>query len=120
LKEEVYVTQPEGFIKKEDNGMVYKLKKALYGLRQAPRAWNIKHDNTLKSLNFKKCALEQAIYTRSTKDSLLLIGVYVDDLIITGTPKKEIDKFKAQMEEKFEMSDLGLLAYYLGIEVTQD
>ncbi|GJY12915.1 ribonuclease H-like domain, reverse transcriptase, RNA-dependent DNA polymerase, partial [Tanacetum coccineum] len=87
--------------------------------KQAPRAWNIKLDNTLKSLDFKKCALEQAIYTKKSKDSILLIGVYVDDLIITGTPKKEIDKFKAQMEEKFEMSDLGLLAYYLGIEVTQ-
>nr|GFA32675.1 ribonuclease H-like domain, reverse transcriptase, RNA-dependent DNA polymerase [Tanacetum cinerariifolium] len=73
----------------------------------------------LKSLDFKKCALEQAIYTKKTMDSILLIGVYVDDLIITGTPKREIDKFKAQMEEKFEMSDLGLLAYYLGIEVTQ-
>ncbi|GJW76447.1 ribonuclease H-like domain, reverse transcriptase, RNA-dependent DNA polymerase [Tanacetum coccineum] len=119
LKEEVYVTQPEGFIKREDNGKVYRLIKALYGLRQAPRAWNIKLDNTLKSLDFKKCALEQAIYTKTSRDSTLLIGLYVDDLIITGTPKKEIDKFKAQMEEKFEMSDLELLAYYLGIEVTQ-
>lgn len=70
----------------------------------------------MKSLDFKKCALKQAIYT---KDSTLLVGVYVDDLIITGTPKKEIDRFKAQMEDKFEMSDLGLLAYYLGIEVSQ-
>ncbi|GJY96075.1 zinc finger, CCHC-type containing protein [Tanacetum coccineum] len=119
LKEEVYVTQPEGFITRQDQGKVYRLIKALYGLRQAPRAWNIKLDNTLKSLDFKKCALEQAIYTKTSKDSTLLIGVYVDYLIITGTPKKEIDKFKAQMEEKFEMSDLGLLAYYLGIEVTQ-
>ncbi|GJS04946.1 ribonuclease H-like domain, reverse transcriptase, RNA-dependent DNA polymerase [Tanacetum coccineum] len=89
------------------------------GIRQAPRAWNIKLDNTLKSLDFKKCALEQAIYTRTERDSILLVGVYVDDLIITGTPKKEIDKFKDQMKEIFEMSDLGLLAYYLGIEVTQ-
>ncbi|GJW51328.1 zinc finger, CCHC-type containing protein [Tanacetum coccineum] len=119
LKEEVYVTQPEGFTKKGNDGKVYRLIKALYGLRQAPRAWNIKLDNTLKSLDFKKCALEQAIYTKASKASLLLVGVYVDDLIITGTPKKEIDKFKAQIEEKFEMSDLGLLAYYLGIEVTQ-
>nr|GEZ64522.1 ribonuclease H-like domain, reverse transcriptase, RNA-dependent DNA polymerase [Tanacetum cinerariifolium] len=120
LKEEVYVTQPEGFTKKGNDGKVYRLIKALYGLRQAPRAWNIKLDNTLKSLDFKKCALEQAIYMKASKDSLLLVGVYVDDLIITGTPKREIDKFKAQMEEKFEMSDLGLLAYYLGIEVTQN
>ncbi|GJS99877.1 ribonuclease H-like domain, reverse transcriptase, RNA-dependent DNA polymerase [Tanacetum coccineum] len=73
----------------------------------------------MKSLDFKKCALEQAIYTRTERDSILLVGVYVDDLIITGTPKKEIDKFKDQMKEIFEMSDLGLLAYYLGIEVTQ-
>ncbi|GJR78475.1 zinc finger, CCHC-type containing protein [Tanacetum coccineum] len=119
LKEEVYVIQPEGFMMRQDQGKVYRLIKALYGLRQAPRAWNIKLDNTLQSLDFKKCALEQAIYTKTSKDSTLLIGVYVDDLIITGTPKKEIDKFKAQMEEKFEMSDLGLLAYYLGREVTQ-
>nr|GFC21671.1 ribonuclease H-like domain, reverse transcriptase, RNA-dependent DNA polymerase [Tanacetum cinerariifolium] len=70
-------------------------------------------------LGFKKYALEQAIYTKTSKDATLLIGVYVDDLIITGTTKKEIDKFKAQMEEKFKMNDLGLLAYYLGIEVTQ-
>nr|GFC63091.1 ribonuclease H-like domain, reverse transcriptase, RNA-dependent DNA polymerase [Tanacetum cinerariifolium] len=104
---------------KQDNGKVYRLIKALYGLRQAPRAWNIKLDNTLKSLNFKKCALEQAIYTKTSKDSTLLIGVYVDDLIIPDTPKEEINKFKAQMKEKFKMSDLGLLAYYLGIEVTQ-
>nr|GEU40972.1 ribonuclease H-like domain, reverse transcriptase, RNA-dependent DNA polymerase [Tanacetum cinerariifolium] len=117
--EEVYVTQPEGFIKRQDNGKVYRLIKALYGIRQAPRAWNIKLDNTLKSLNFKKCALEQAIYTKTSKDSTLLIGVYVDDLIITDKPKEGINKFKAQMEEKFKMSDLGLLAYYLGIEVRQ-
>ncbi|GKD10290.1 ribonuclease H-like domain, reverse transcriptase, RNA-dependent DNA polymerase [Tanacetum coccineum] len=71
------------------------------------------------SQDFKKCALEQAIYTRTERDSILLVGVYVDDLIITGTPKREIDKFKDQMKEIFEMSDLGLLAYYLGIEVTQ-
>ncbi|GJZ21641.1 ribonuclease H-like domain, reverse transcriptase, RNA-dependent DNA polymerase [Tanacetum coccineum] len=67
LKEEVYVTQPEGFTKEQDKGKVYRLIKALYGLRQAPRAWNIKLDNTLKSLDFKKCALEQAIYTKTSK-----------------------------------------------------
>ncbi|GJY78472.1 zinc finger, CCHC-type containing protein [Tanacetum coccineum] len=119
LKEEVYVTQPEGFIQQGNSGKVYKLTKALYGLRQAPRAWNMKLDQTLKSLDFKKCNLEQAVYTKRSKTSTLIVGVYVDDLIITGTPRKEIDLFKSQMKDKFEMSDLGLLAYYLGIEVTQ-
>ncbi|GJZ41320.1 zinc finger, CCHC-type containing protein [Tanacetum coccineum] len=117
LKEEVYVTQPEGFIQQGNSGKVYKLTKALYGLRQAPRAWNVKLDQTLKSLDFKKCNLEQAVYTKRSKTSTLIVGVYVDDLIITGTPRKEIDLFKSQMKDKFEMSDLGLLAYYLGIEV---
>ncbi|GJY79920.1 zinc finger, CCHC-type containing protein [Tanacetum coccineum] len=119
LKEEVYVTQPEGFVQQGNSGKVYKLTKALYGLRQAPRAWNVKLDQTLKSLDFKKCNLEQAVYTKRNKTSTLIVGVYVDDLIITGTPRKELEVFKSQMEEKFEMSDLGLLAYYLGIEVTQ-
>ncbi|GJR63270.1 zinc finger, CCHC-type containing protein [Tanacetum coccineum] len=119
LKEEVYVTQPEGFVQQGNSGKVYKLTKALYGLRQAPRAWNVKLDQTLKSLDFKKCNLEQAVYTKRSKTSTLIVGVYVDDLIITGTPRKEVDAFKSQMKDKFEMSDLGLLAYYLGIEVTQ-
>ncbi|GKA42326.1 zinc finger, CCHC-type containing protein, partial [Tanacetum coccineum] len=119
LKEEVYVTQPEGFVQQGNSRKVYKLTKTLYGLRQAPRAWNVKLDQTLKSLDFKKCNLEQAVYTKRNKTSTLIVGVYVDDLIITGTPRKEIDLFKSQMKDKFEMSDLRLLAYYLGIEVTQ-
>nr|GEY08881.1 ribonuclease H-like domain, reverse transcriptase, RNA-dependent DNA polymerase [Tanacetum cinerariifolium] len=73
LKEEVYVTQPEGFIKRQDNEKVYRLIKALYGKRQAPRAWNIKLDNTLKSLYFKKGALQQAVYTKTSNNSTLLI-----------------------------------------------
>nr|GEY28500.1 ribonuclease H-like domain, reverse transcriptase, RNA-dependent DNA polymerase [Tanacetum cinerariifolium] len=112
LKEEVYVRQPKGFIKRQGNGKVYRLTKALYGLRQAPRAWNIKLDNTLKSLDFNKYI---KVIKRLNNNSRILCS----DLIITDTPKKEIDKFKAQMEEKFKMSDLGLLAYYIGIEVTQ-
>nr|GFB40266.1 ribonuclease H-like domain, reverse transcriptase, RNA-dependent DNA polymerase [Tanacetum cinerariifolium] len=120
LKEEVYVTQPEGFIQQGNSGKVYKLTKALYGLRQAPRAWNMKLDQTLKSLDFKKCNLEQAVYTKRSKTSTLIVGVYVDDLIITGTPRKELEVFKSHMEDKVEMSDLGLLAYYLGIEIPMD
>nr|GEU80601.1 ribonuclease H-like domain, reverse transcriptase, RNA-dependent DNA polymerase [Tanacetum cinerariifolium] len=119
LKEEVYVTQPKGFKKPGNENKVYRLVKALYGLKQAPRAWNMKLDQTLKSLDLKKCTLEQAIYTRIRKDSMLLVGFYVDDLIVTRSSKEDLQKFKSQMEERFEMSDLGLLAYYLGIEVTQ-
>ncbi|KAJ0614192.1 putative reverse transcriptase, RNA-dependent DNA polymerase [Helianthus annuus] len=75
----------------------------------------MKLDQMLKPLNIKKLTLEQAIYTRTTKTSTLIVGVYVVDLIVNGTSKKELNIFMCQMEKKFEMSNLGLLAYNLGI-----
>ncbi|XP_039145607.1 uncharacterized mitochondrial protein AtMg00810-like [Dioscorea cayenensis subsp. rotundata] len=74
---------------------------------------------SLLSLGFEKSPLEHAVYKRCAGESKLLIGVYVDDLIITGSDDKEVDRFKKQMIELFQMSNLGLLSYYLGIEVSQ-
>lgn len=119
LLEEVYVMQPEGFEKKGEENKVYRLIKALYGLRQAPRAWNAKLDKCLKELGFEKCQHEQAVYTKCRNGSVLIVGVYVDDLLVVGSCKEEIKVFKEQMNMQFEMSDLGLLSYYLGIEVHQ-
>jgi len=70
------------------------LRKALYGLRQAPRAWNIKLDASLASLGFTKCATGHALYTRRSKGGLVIVGMYVDDLIITGAEQRDIDAFK--------------------------
>lgn len=119
LHEEVYVTQPEGFVKKGQEQMVYKLLKALYGLRQAPRAWNARLDKCLRDLGFKRCLHEQAVYTKCKDKSMLIVGVYVDDLLVVGSNKVDIEDFKMQMNTQFEMRDLGLLSYYLGIEVNQ-
>lgn len=90
LKEEVYVSQPEGFVKKGQDNKVYRLTKALYGLRQAPRAWNLKLDGTLKSLGFKRCSKEHAIYTKREAKDLIITDVYVDDLIVTSSSIKKI------------------------------
>ncbi|GJZ39769.1 zinc finger, CCHC-type containing protein [Tanacetum coccineum] len=120
LKEEVYVTQPTGFEVKGKEEMVYKLHKALYGLRQAPRSWNAKLDKVLKELGFRKCAQDQAVYKLQSKNTTLIIGVYVDDIIVTGSSEKQIQEFKVRMNSIFEMSDLGKLNYYLGIEVKQE
>ncbi|KAG7598736.1 Integrase catalytic core [Arabidopsis suecica] len=119
LKENVYVFQPEGFEKKGSSNKVYKLNKALYGLRQAPRAWNNKLNHILLELQFVKCSKEPTVYRREAKEHLLIIAVYVDDLFVTGTSLEGINSFKAEMSSRFDMSDLGKLSYYLGIEVIQ-
>lgn len=120
LLEEVFVEQAPGFAQTGHEHKVFKLHKALYGLHQAPRAWNQKLDEKLGTLGFKRSPSEHAIYCRGTGAERLVVGVYVDDLIITGTSSNSINKFKVQMAEIFKMSDLGLLTYYLGIEVKQN
>ena len=118
LTETVFVQQPPGF-SMGSRGSVLKLKKALYGLKKAPRAWNVKLDRELVALGFQKSKLEHAVYRRSNRKSFLLVGVYVDNLVISGPSVDEIKHFKQEMQKKFSMSDLGLLSYYLGIEVQQ-
>ena len=120
LKEEVYVHQPPGFTIPGQEGKVLRLRKALYGLRQAPRAWNAKLDSTLKKMGFEQSPHEAAVYRRGSGGNALLVGVYVDDLVITGTKDAEVAAFKEDMKATFQMSDLGLLSFYLGIEVHQD
>ena len=71
------------------------------------------------NLGFVKSKYEHAVYRRSNKKSFLLVGVYVDDLVISGPHLSDIIQFKQEMQRKFNMSDLGLLSYYLGIEVKQ-
>jgi len=117
LKEEVYMRQPPSFA---IPGAVYRLRKALYGIRQAPLAWNAKLDATLKEMGFQQSAHKAAMYWRGTGHAILLVEVYVDDLIIADADAEEVEKFKAAMKQRFDMSDLGLLSFYLGIEVRQD
>lgn len=119
LKETVYVMQPEGFEVKGSEQKIYKLKKALYGLKQPPRAWNDKLNRIQLGFSFTRCLKEPSVYRKEIGGKLLVVAVYVDDLFITGTCMEMITEFKGEMASKFEMSDLGRLTYYLGIEVTQ-
>ena len=115
----MYVTQPPGFQTPEKDTKVLKLNKALHGLKQAPRAWNSKLDSELVSLGFTKCQVEHVVYRKGSGNTLLVVGVYVDDLIICRPSVNKIAEFKQQMTQSFSMSDLGLLTYYLGMEVRQ-
>jgi hypothetical protein len=117
LKEVVYVQQPLGFINDNNLGKVLRLHKALYGLRQAPWAWNAKLDSTLLSLSFKCCISKHGIYTHGNTERRLIIGVCVDDLIIIWSNVHVLSSFKKEMCKSFKMSDLNALSYYLGVEV---
>ena len=116
INEEVYVSQPKDFENKDEPEKVYKLSKALW-FEQAPRAWNSCLDKYLKSLGFKICDQEDSVYTWKKNGSTLIIGVYVDDLLVSVSNLENVKEFKREMKVRFEMSDLGLLTYYLGIEV---
>lgn len=115
----MYLSQPEGFKVKGSEDKVYKLNKALYGLRKALRAWNEKINKVLERLSFVKCSKEPSLYRKRSKEHLVVVTVYVDDLLVTGTKLELIEEFKKEISDIFEMSDLGLLTYYLGIEVHQ-
>ena len=117
LAETVFVRQPLGFAVKGEEHRVLRLRKALYGLRQAPQAWNAKLDAMLDELGFQRCATEHTLYTRRWEKEELIVGVYLDDLIITDARAEDIDSFKREMVARFRMSDLSALSYYLGIEV---
>ncbi|KAL8157797.1 hypothetical protein AgCh_002489 [Apium graveolens] len=119
IEEEVYVLQTEGFEKENQEQKLYKLLKALYGLKQNPRAWYTRLKRCLEKLRFQKCPYEQAVYTKREGNGFLVIGVYVDDLLIMGSSIENINKFKTQMKNEFDMSVLGKLSYYLGTEVEQ-
>lgn len=119
LAEEVYVQQPPGFVDDDNEQIVLKLCKALYSLRQAPRAWSSKVDSSLVELGIARTPLDHVVYRRAKDSISFLVGVYVDDLIITGSRTADIVEFKEHLMKMYIMSDLGLLSYYLGIEVNQ-
>ncbi|GAU44417.1 hypothetical protein TSUD_100640 [Trifolium subterraneum] len=117
LDEEVYVKQPPSFEIKGQEEKVFKLKKTLYGLKQAPRSWNKTIDSFLIKLDFIKCTSEHGVYVKgSNNEDLILLCLYVDDLLITGSNKNILQKFKTDIMREFEMSDLGELSYFLGME----
>jgi hypothetical protein len=117
LNEEIYVEQPAGF--ENSTNKVYLLKKALYGLKQAPRAWYSRLGNHLLSLGFNRSMNGVTLYVKHADGYKLIVSVYVDDLLITGDKEQLVEEFKTNMKDMFEMNELGLLIYFLGMEVTQ-
>ncbi|PNX79093.1 putative copia-type polyprotein [Trifolium pratense] len=108
---------PPGYEVKGQEFKVYKLKNALYGLKQAPRAWNKRIDKFLNEIGFVKCITEHGVYVKKdAAKGLIVICLYVDDLLITGSNESYISEFKSDLRKGFEMTDLGHMTYFLGIE----
>ncbi|GJS16241.1 retrovirus-related pol polyprotein from transposon TNT 1-94 [Tanacetum coccineum] len=119
LKEEVYVSQPEGFMDQDNPSHVYKLKNALYGLKQAPRAWYDMLSSFLISQHFSKGAVDPTLFTRKAGNDLLLVQIYVDDIIFASTNTAMCNEFANLMTTKFKMSMMGQMSFFLGLQISQ-
>ncbi|XP_078160139.1 uncharacterized protein LOC144555617 [Carex rostrata] len=117
LEEEVYMTLPPGHKNISNPSMVCKLKKAIYGLKQSPRAWYAKLSFSLLKNNFIKSTADSSLFVKQSQNYIIIILVYVDDIIITGNNDEEINKVKLYLKNEFDIKDLGKLSYFLGIEI---
>ncbi|KAG7583619.1 Integrase catalytic core [Arabidopsis suecica] len=117
LEEEVYMRPPPGLEDKEAPGKVLKLNKAIYGLKQSPRAWYHKLSTTLLGRGFKRSEADHTLFTLPSQEGIVVILVYVDDIIISGNDKVGIQDTKDFLKSVFDIKDLGELKYFLGIEV---
>nr|GFA09793.1 retrovirus-related Pol polyprotein from transposon TNT 1-94 [Tanacetum cinerariifolium] len=117
LKEDVYVCQPKGFIDADHPRHVYKLKKALYGLKQAPRAWYDELSKFLLQNHFFKGTIDPTLFIRRFQDDILVVQVYVDDIIFSSTHPRYIQLFSDLMKNRFEMSMMGEMTFFLGLQV---
>ncbi|GJW42871.1 putative ribonuclease H-like domain-containing protein [Tanacetum coccineum] len=119
IKEEVYVYQPPGFEDPEFPDKVYKVEKALYGLHQAPRAWYETLSTYLLDNGFKRGQIDKTLFIKRIKGDILLVQIYVDDIIFGSTRKEMCTEFEKMMHKRFQMSSMGELTFFLGLQVAQ-
>ena len=116
LQEEVFIEQPPGFEDKSHPDYVCRLHKALYGLKQAPRAWFNKFTNFLLEFGFKCSPADPSLFTYHCKGQSMVLLLYVDDVLLTGTSSELITRLVDDLSNTFAMKDLGEIHYFLGIQ----
>jgi len=119
IKEEVYVAQPPGFTNYEFPDHVYKLKKALYELKQAPRSWYERLSEFLIQSGFRRGQVDSTLFIKKAKNDLLFVQIYVDDIIFGSTNTLLCKEFSKNMQDEFEMSMMGELHFFLGLQIKQ-
>ncbi|GJU05700.1 putative ribonuclease H-like domain-containing protein [Tanacetum coccineum] len=120
IDEEIYVSQPPGFVDPDHPKKVYKVVKALYGLHQAPRAWYATLSTFLEKHGYKRGTIDKTLFIKWDKKDIMLVQVYVDDIIFGSTKKSWCDEFEALMKSRFQMSSMGELTFFLGLQVKQN
>ncbi|GJS56620.1 putative ribonuclease H-like domain-containing protein [Tanacetum coccineum] len=119
LREEVYVSQLEGFVDPDNPTHVYKLKKALYGLKHAPRVWYDMFSSFLLSQKFSKGDVDPTLFTKKEGKDILMVQIYVDDIIFASTDPSLCDIFADKMSFKFKMSMMSKMSFFLGLQISQ-
>nr|GEY29906.1 hypothetical protein [Tanacetum cinerariifolium] len=119
IEEEVYVYEPSGFEDPDHPDKVYKVVKALYGLHQAPRAWYETLANYLLENGFHREKIDQTLFIKKQKGDILLVQIYIDDIIFSATNKDLCKSFEKLMKDKFQISSMGELTFFLGLRVKQ-
>ena len=119
LNEEVFVEQPKGFEDPHFSDHVLRLKKTLYGLKQAPRAWYDRYTHYLLDRGFKRRYDDWTLFIKNDEDYLFMIQVYVDDIVFGDTIDARVIEFSKEIKKEFEMSMVGELTFFLGLQVKQ-
>ena len=119
INEEVYVEQPPSFEDDKKPNLVYKLKKALYGLKQAPWAWYERLRDFLLSKGFVMDKVDTTLFTKKIGKDLFVFQIYVDDNIFGSTNRDFCEEVGKMMANEFEMSMIGELSYFLGLQIKQ-
>lgn len=119
LEEDIYIKQPQGY-EEGGPGTVCHLKKAIYGLRQAPRAWHTRLKAELELMGFTASATDPGLYYKSGKSSNVYICVYVDDIALAARSKTDLEEVKQQLQSRFDIRDLGEVSHFLGMQITRN
>ena len=112
--------QPPGFVTQGEIGRICRLRKSLYGLKKSPHAWFDKFSQPIEEFGMQKRKSDHSIFYRNFSSGIILLIVYVDDIVITGSDFKGISSLKSFLQSQFHTKDLGMLRYFLGIEVIRN
>ncbi|KAK8690320.1 hypothetical protein V6N13_089014 [Hibiscus sabdariffa] len=120
LEEDVYMTQPEGFVTPENAGKVCKLQRSIYGLKQASRSWNLRFNDAIKDFGFIRNEDEPCVYKKFSGSIVSFLILYVDDILIIGNDIPTLQSIKTWLSSCFSIKDLGEAAYILGVKIYRD